>query len=105
MPIGPKKVYEEEDKTRQFFIYLFMYLFFCIFLINKQMILFTDSENEELTDEMVDGKDLNSDNMAKTLFLWLSQLRELRKEIGQLRENVCNKYAENMGDNIDCAMQ
>ncbi|XP_005104232.1 centrosomal protein of 85 kDa [Aplysia californica] len=46
------------------------------------------------------GRDAN-----ETMTQWLSRLGELRREVDKLRAHICNKYAEDMGDNINCATQ
>ncbi|RUS73563.1 hypothetical protein EGW08_018679 [Elysia chlorotica] len=42
---------------------------------------------------------------AKAVSQWLTKLGELRREIDRLRAHICNKYAEDMGDNMTCATQ
>ncbi|XP_069138029.1 centrosomal protein of 85 kDa-like isoform X1 [Argopecten irradians] len=42
---------------------------------------------------------------AQTMKQWLSKTRELRTEIEQLRVMICNKYAEDIGDNLNCTTQ
>ncbi|OWF52460.1 centrosomal protein of 85 kDa-like [Mizuhopecten yessoensis] len=42
---------------------------------------------------------------AQTMKHWLSKTRELRTEIEQLRVMICNKYAEDIGDNLNCTTQ
>lgn len=36
---------------------------------------------------------------------WFSKLRELRSEVEKIRNIMCNKYAKDMGDNLNCATQ
>ncbi|XP_033740444.1 centrosomal protein of 85 kDa-like isoform X2 [Pecten maximus] len=42
---------------------------------------------------------------AQTMKQWLTKTRELRTEIEQLRVMICNKYAEDIGDNLNCTTQ
>ena len=42
---------------------------------------------------------------AQSLKYKLSRVHELRKEIDRLRELFCNKYAEEMSDNLNCTTQ
>ncbi|XP_060069670.1 centrosomal protein of 85 kDa-like [Ylistrum balloti] len=42
---------------------------------------------------------------AQTMKQWLSKTQELRTEIEQLRVMICNKYAEDIGDNLNCTTQ
>ncbi|GFO42679.1 centrosomal protein of 85 kda [Plakobranchus ocellatus] len=41
----------------------------------------------------------------KAMSQWLTKLGEMRREVDRLRARICNKYAEDMGDNITCATQ
>ena len=34
---------------------------------------------------------------------WFGKLQELRSEVEQVRGTLCNKYAKDMGDNLNCA--
>ncbi|XP_053398127.1 interaptin-like [Mercenaria mercenaria] len=36
---------------------------------------------------------------------WFSKLKELRSEVEKVRNMMCNKYAKEMGDNLNCATQ
>jgi len=36
---------------------------------------------------------------------WFGKLQELRTEVEQVRGTLCNKYAKDMGDNLNCAQQ
>ena len=42
---------------------------------------------------------------AHTLKQWLKKVKELRSEIEGLRGLICNKYAEDLGDNMNCVTQ
>jgi len=42
---------------------------------------------------------------AKTIKQWLSKIKDLRGEVEGLRGAICNKYAEDMGDNLNCTTQ
>ena len=42
---------------------------------------------------------------AQTVLQWLTKVQELREEIEGLRQLVCNKYAEELGNNLSCATQ
>ena len=42
---------------------------------------------------------------GQTIKHWLSKLSELRREVDSLRASLCNQYAEDMGQNIQCATQ
>lgn len=42
---------------------------------------------------------------GQTIKQWLSKLGELRQEVDSLRASLCNQYAEDMGQNIQCATQ
>ncbi|BFZ25333.1 hypothetical protein BsWGS_28372 [Bradybaena similaris] len=46
-----------------------------------------------------------STDPAKTISHWLGQIEQLRKDVDRLRAHICNKYAEDMGNNITCATQ
>ncbi|XP_076076468.1 centrosomal protein of 85 kDa-like isoform X1 [Mytilus galloprovincialis] len=46
-----------------------------------------------------------SSDEKQTLRHWLSKLRDLRSEVEKLRGMISNKYAEDMGDNLNCATQ
>ena len=74
--------------------------------LNKQ--LFISSVPYLGKDEAVGGEpdptDLGGDQ-TKTISQWLTKLGELRREVDRLRAHICNKYAEDMGDNITCATQ
>ena len=41
----------------------------------------------------------------QTLKHWFKKLKELRAEVEKIRKMICNKYAEDMGDNLNCATQ
>ncbi|XP_056015973.1 centrosomal protein of 85 kDa-like isoform X3 [Ostrea edulis] len=45
------------------------------------------------------------DQEAQTLKQWLGKVKELRSEIEGLRGLICNKYAEDLGDNMNCVTQ
>lgn len=47
----------------------------------------------------------NKDQEAHTLKQWLGKVKELRAEIEGLRGLICNKYAEDLGDNMNCVTQ
>lgn len=36
---------------------------------------------------------------------WFAKLKELRAEVEKIRNMLCNKYAKEMGDNLNCATQ
>ena len=59
-------------------------------------------------DEAIGGEpdqtDIGGDSM-KAVSQWLTKLGELRREVDRLRAHICNKYAEDMGDNMTCATQ
>ena len=40
-----------------------------------------------------------------TLKHWFKKLKELRSEVEKIRKMICNKYAEDLGDNLNCATQ
>ncbi|KAL3881151.1 hypothetical protein ACJMK2_027609 [Sinanodonta woodiana] len=42
---------------------------------------------------------------GQTLKQWLSKVKELREEVDRLRSMICNKYAEDLGENINCVVQ
>jgi hypothetical protein len=46
-----------------------------------------------------------SSDEKQTLRHWLSKLRDLRGEVEKLRGMICNKYAEDMGENLNCTQQ
>ncbi|XP_061176521.1 centrosomal protein of 85 kDa-like [Saccostrea echinata] len=47
----------------------------------------------------------NKEQEAHTLKQWLGKVKELRAEIEGLRGLICNKYAEDLGDNMNCVTQ
>ncbi|KAL5011065.1 hypothetical protein ScPMuIL_013370 [Solemya velum] len=50
-----------------------------------------------------DGSDLSEEE--QTLRNMLTKIRDLKSEVETLRANICDKYAEDMGENINCATQ
>ena len=64
------------------------------------MLNFSGTDADEESSGAVGGKDAK-----ETMTQWLSNLGELRREVDRLRAHICNKYAEDMGDNITCATQ
>ena len=46
-----------------------------------------------------------SSDEKQTLRHWLTKLRDLRDEVEKLRATICNKYAEDMGENLNCTQQ
>ena len=56
----------------------------------------------------LDAEDAGSGSVAgggTSVTQWLAKIGELRREGDKLRAQICNKYAEDMGDNITCATQ
>ncbi|XP_059153963.1 centrosomal protein of 85 kDa-like isoform X2 [Physella acuta] len=54
----------------------------------------------------VKGPENEAGAMAKPLISqWLLTVGELRREMDKMRAFICNRYAEDMGDNITCATQ
>lgn len=47
----------------------------------------------------------NSGDEKQALRHWLSKLRDLRAEVEKLRSMISSKYAEDMGENLNCAQQ
>lgn len=47
----------------------------------------------------------SSGDIIKTVSQWTAKMGELRREVDRLRAHICNKYAEDMGDNMTCATQ
>lgn len=52
-----------------------------------------------------DGARGSQADHTQTMAQWTTSLGELRRDIDKLRAHVCNRYAEDMGDNINCATQ
>ncbi|XP_041353808.1 centrosomal protein of 85 kDa-like [Gigantopelta aegis] len=52
-----------------------------------------------------EADDLPTKVEGQTLKHWLTRVAELREEIDKLRGIICNKYAEDMGDNLTCNPQ
>lgn len=52
-----------------------------------------------------DDKGAKGDEKGQTLKQWLSKLAELRQEVDSLRASICNQYAEDMGQTLQCATQ
>lgn len=44
-------------------------------------------------------------NDEQSLKHWFTKLRDLRGEVEKVRNTICNKYAKDMGDNLNCATQ
>lgn len=65
----------------------------------------TAAEGLENSEVAAAGGHAECEDSAKAVTLWLGQLAQLRKEVDKLRAHVCNKYAEDMGNNITCATQ
>lgn len=55
--------------------------------------------------ESEDDKGAKQEEKGQTIKHWLSKLGELRKEVDGLRATICNQYAEDMGQNLQCATQ
>ncbi|KAK0053564.1 centrosomal protein of 85 kDa [Biomphalaria pfeifferi] len=53
----------------------------------------------------VRGTDTRAGSKSLPLSQWLSTIKEMRKEMTTIRTHICNKYAEDMGDNMTCATQ
>ena len=51
-----------------------------------------------------DDQPSTSDNV-QSLQYKVIRVQALRKDIDNLREHISNKYAEDMGDNLNCATQ
>ena len=44
-------------------------------------------------------------NDEQSLKHWFAKLRDLRGEVEKVRNMICNKFAKDMGDNLNCATQ
>ena len=40
-----------------------------------------------------------------TLKHWFKKLKDLRSEVEKIRKMICDKYANELGDNLNCATQ
>lgn len=52
----------------------------------------------------MDLSECDSDGIQSLKFK-VSKVKELREEIDKMRELLSNKYAEDMGDNLNCTTQ
>nr|KAG5696795.1 hypothetical protein BaRGS_012818 [Batillaria attramentaria] len=50
-------------------------------------------------------KGAKGEEKGQTIKQWLCKLAELRQEVDSLRATICNQYAEDMGQNLQCATQ
>ncbi|XP_076467383.1 uncharacterized protein LOC143298367 [Babylonia areolata] len=62
-------------------------------------------EEEEKMGSKAAGGRVPGEEKGQTMKQWLSKLGELRGEVDSLRASLCNQYAEDMGQNIQCATQ
>ena len=60
----------------------------------------TLDEEEEPGDEGACGG-----REEQTLQHWLAKVKDLRHKVEEVRKMICEKYAEEMGDNLNCATQ
>ncbi|CAG5117801.1 unnamed protein product [Candidula unifasciata] len=73
---------------------------------DMSLLLGVTSPGSDLLQECAGGVgQAESSDPAKTISHWLSQIEQLRKDVDRLRAHICNKYAEDMGNNITCATQ
>lgn len=47
----------------------------------------------------------SAEDKVQTIKQWLSKLSVLREEVDGLRAAICNQYAEDMGQTLQCATQ
>ncbi|KAL8611340.1 hypothetical protein ACOMHN_014395 [Nucella lapillus] len=55
--------------------------------------------------EQAEGGSTSGEEKGQTMKQWLGKLGDLRQEVDSLRASLCNQYAEDMGQNIQCATQ
>ncbi|KAH9525027.1 hypothetical protein Btru_000136 [Bulinus truncatus] len=63
------------------------------------------AKDDQSSDTRARGDDAKGGGRSLPLSQWLSTIKDMRKEMNSIRTHICNKYAEDMGDNMTCATQ